>query len=217
MDIARLGNPSLSFLDTCVRMWHLGDFYKIQTLTETAQIQMWQRVSRYIHESSHVAIMADRVPFIPDLESGIRAAWEPEKAAGRPRLYLLALTFSVSAYLKCCPSFMSLLDEVPGFTMEFIKLLIGSGEAAKFIPVRRSPRVCMVCRKEIYMTDLRLGLCQVVYFTTGVIVVMNGDTEVWFCSKACFEKTKFYCRHLGCSICEKEKPEGQEIVAVQRG
>lgn len=216
VDVARLGTPSGSFLETCVRMWHLGDFYEIRTLTETAEDQMRWRIQRYVNESGHTAIMANRMPFLPDLEDGIRAAWEPKRAAGRPRLYLLILALSVSCYLKSSPSFISLLEEEPGFTSEFTKLLIGNGEATTLITTRRSPRTCMTCRQTIFLTGSRSGVCQLVHYMSGAIMIMIGDTEIWFCSKGCFEKTKFYSGHISCGICEKERLEGLEKVTDRR-
>lgn len=190
-------------------MWHLGDFFKIRTLTETAKDQMWLRISRYINESGHVAIMANRIPFLPDLEIGIRAAWKPEKAAGEPRSYLLLLAVSVSCYLRSYSSFISLLDEIPEFATAFSKLLIGSGEATKLMPVRRTQRACIACGKEIYLTEPHSGLCRLVYYMSGAIMAMNGDSEVYYCSKACFGKTAFHLWHIGCGICEKERSEGR--------
>lgn len=193
-------------------MWHLGDFFKIETLTATAEDQMWARISRYINESGHVAIMANRIPFLPDLEIGIRAAWEPQKAAGLPRIYLLLLALSVSCYLRSYPSFTSLLGEVPEFATAFSKLMIGSGEAAKLMPVRRTRRTCMACHKEIYLTKPHSGLCPLVYYISGAIMAANGDSEVYCCSKACFGKTAFHRWHIGCGICEKERSEVREKV-----
>lgn len=197
-------------------MWHLGDFFKIPTLTETAKDQMWLRISRYINESGHVAIMANRIPFLRDLEIGIRAAWEPAKAAGEPRSYLLQLALSVSCYLRSYPSFISLLDEIPEFATAFSKLLIGSGEAAKLMPVRRTRRACVACAKEIYLTEPHSGLCRLVYYMSGAVMTMNGDSEMYFCSKACFGKTPFNLWHTGCGICEKERSEGREKVTDQK-
>lgn len=179
---------------------------------------MAQRVGRYVNESGHVAVMADRIPFLSDLESGIRTAWNSEKAAGQTRSFLIYLAGALSCYLKAHPSFMTLLDELPGFASEFSKFLIGIGEPTKFTIDRRCLRVCQVCRKEIYLTHARPGvLCPILYFAAGPIVILNGDTEEWFCSKACLDKTHSNVWHRNCGICEEGRAKSQRKVADPKG
>ncbi|KKY31156.1 putative btb poz domain-containing protein [Diaporthe ampelina] len=111
-------NPPETFLEICVRLWQLGDYYGIETLAASAQEQLRKRTERYIAEAGHVAEMLKLVPFVGELEGAIRVAWDPEKAPGPHRRLLVSLCQALGPYLRGYPVILALFDEIPEFASE---------------------------------------------------------------------------------------------------
>lgn len=201
--VACLQEPTLTYLETCVRLWQLGDYYGIETLAKSAEEQLRERAERYIVEAVHVANMMRGHPFVSEMEGAIRAAWDPEKASGPQRTLLLSLCQAVAPYLRDYPTMIALFDEIPEFASAFIKTVLGYG----VISWPSQSRVCQHCRNSISTNDADLRASEVICHSVGTLAAPDGSLGKWYCSRACYQKTeqRFRFKHDHCMICKEGK------------
>lgn len=82
-----------------------------------------------------VSAMAKDIPYLPDLEAGIRASWSLDWATGHTYRHLLEICLKTSPYLCDHPSFVELIQDVPQFAQDFAQALLGcSGSDLPFPP-----------------------------------------------------------------------------------
>lgn len=197
-EVARLQAPTQSFLEICVRLWQLGDYYRIETLTTSAEEQMRKRTERYIVEAGHVADMLKGVPIVPEMEGAIRAAWDPEKTPGPHRKLLLCLCQALSPYLSDYSGFMALFDDIPEFASEFSKTVLGYGAVSS--QPSQSFRKCQFCEAIISMKDADLRQDMTICHSTGTLKILTDH----YCSPCCYEQEDFSVKHDNCEICKRE-------------
>ncbi|KAJ4391664.1 hypothetical protein N0V93_005283 [Gnomoniopsis smithogilvyi] len=109
-----------SFFETCVRLFTVGDFFCLPSLRKTAKSQMEERCSLSIPEA-----MPQDIQFLPDLVTGIRAAWSLDRNTGPIRRELIRLCWDLSQCLGAEPSLVKLLDDIPSFAQDLVKALLG--------------------------------------------------------------------------------------------
>lgn len=198
-EVARLQVPTQSFLETCVRLWQLGDYYRIETLAMSASEQMRKRTERYIAEAGHVAEMLKGVPFVSEMADAIRAAWDPEKASGLPRGLLLSLYQALTPYLRGYPELIALFDEIPEFASEFGKAVLGRG-AVFFSQRLLSPTMCQSCEGIIPLGDAKLREGDAICHSTGTLKVLSDI----YCSVGCYRDENTKVKHDHCEICKRK-------------
>lgn len=204
---ASLQIPSHSFLETCVRLWQLGDYYRMEALATTAFDQLKGRLQRYHQQSGHLVEMLKGLPFLSDLECGIRAAWDPEKAAGPHRTQLALFCQSIGHYLRKYPTIITLFDVFPEFASEFSKAVIGCflDHSGKFQgPYERECDGCHALVQVDHEDTWEPGTNQVIYHPSGSLAVLDGVVDDLYCSRECLEKVRSpELVHPDCEICEE--------------
>lgn len=139
-------NPSGSFFDTCVRLYTIGDYFLEDRLCDFAMQEL--RYHAIMKPKDYrVAAMSKRVPYLTDLEDGIRAAWMLDRNTDATRIPLLDLCRDTSPYLAGNPSFAELLDDVPEFASDLAKTLLGF-RSPSLPRVQKDPVCgrCIVCK-----------------------------------------------------------------------
>lgn len=139
-------NPTESFFNTCVRLYTIGDYFLDTRLRDFALQELRFRALMKPKDFT-VGNMSKPIPYLSDLEQGIRAAWTLDRNTDATRLPLLDLCRDISPHLARHPSFARLLEEVPAFAADFAKTLLG-------FPGPGLPRVqkdtvygqCVVCK-----------------------------------------------------------------------
>ncbi|KAG6358053.1 hypothetical protein INS49_013937 [Diaporthe citri] len=136
---ARLDTASKSYLETCVRLWQLGDYFQVDSMAELAKDKLnagcsrWRRCSRTVDTAIH------GTTFIVDLESAVRQAWREDLASGPLRAVLTGLCIDFAPYVRRHQSFFTLLQEVPQFAVTFSQRALGSITSSLSLP--KSTRV----------------------------------------------------------------------------
>ncbi|KAK7700354.1 hypothetical protein SLS64_010962 [Diaporthe eres] len=131
---ARLDTTSKSYLETCVRLWQLGDYFQVESMAELAKDKLnagcsrWRRCSRTVDTATH------GTPFIVDLESAVRQAWREDLASGPLRAVLTGLCIDFAPYVRRHQSFFTLLQEFPQFAVTFSQRALGSITSSLSLP-----------------------------------------------------------------------------------
>lgn len=92
--------PSKSFLEVCVRLWTLGNYFLFDPLMKTAVKQLEHRVRKLMMQATHVATFMLRIPFFDELEAAIRLAWSSGHIDITLRKSLVALFKTVQPFLR---------------------------------------------------------------------------------------------------------------------
>ncbi|KAH8773600.1 hypothetical protein F5883DRAFT_641586 [Diaporthe sp. PMI_573] len=177
-----------SFLETCALLWDIGDFFKLPDLSQSALTQLQNRCRVLFIRSRYVSIMLKEIDFLPDLEAGIRGAWRHDRVASPMRQDLIGLCVAIHPFVKDHESFISLLDEIPAFTAQYVKALLGCPGMQRF-----------ECHLGIYGAKCTLSDCQQRLFDSKGVQVSDevlvwaptslnfwDNYPFWFCSKACY-------------------------------
>lgn len=125
-ETARLDTASKSYLETCVRLWQLGDYFQVKSMSELAKEKLiigcdrWRRCSGTVDTAKH------GTTFIVDIESAVRQAWREDLASSPLRAILTGLCVNFAPYLRRHQSFFTLLQEVSQFAVTFSQRAMGS-------------------------------------------------------------------------------------------
>lgn len=117
--------PSKSYLDACVRLYIVGDYFCYDTLKKSSFDQLRLRINHHISTHAHISLAPRGLSFMSGLEAAIRLAWAPNKPTEVLRQELLKLCLSIQPYLYKYPSFEKLLYESPQFAMDLLKVTLG--------------------------------------------------------------------------------------------
>lgn len=123
---ARLDTASKSYLETCVRLWQLGDYFQVESITKLAKDKLSGRCERWRQCSGTVDTATHGTTFIVDLESAVRQAWREDLASGPLSAVLTGLCIDFGPYIRRHESFFTLLQEVPQFAVTFSQRALGS-------------------------------------------------------------------------------------------
>lgn len=119
--------PTKSFLEACVRLWTIGDFFSHKPLTSTALQQLTTRLQDYFMQGMHFSVVRNGIPFIGDLEAAIRVAFATDSIDGPFRQPLLEQFLLMQRYLHKHPSCATLLEDTPDFALVVAKATMGLG------------------------------------------------------------------------------------------
>lgn len=133
-ETARLDTSTKSYLETCVRLWQLGDYFQIETMSNLAKDKLKDGCARWVRCSGEVDTVKHGTMFIIDLESAIRQAWREDLVPGPLRATLAKLCVPFVPYLRRQQSFFTLLQEVPQFAVTFSQLAMGSITSSLRLP-----------------------------------------------------------------------------------
>lgn len=113
--------------------------------------QAKDRALSYMCHSLRASAMLKEIPFLPDLEAGIRAAWRHDRVASPLRGRLMTACVFIHPFVGDHASFISLLDEIPEFTAQYVKALLGCRDEQRPVPpVFHGQIQCYVCGKTIF-------------------------------------------------------------------
>ncbi|KAJ0116885.1 hypothetical protein J7T55_010036 [Diaporthe amygdali] len=126
LESARLDTASQSHLETCVRLWHIGDYFQVDRMSKLAEDKLkagcdhWRQCSGTVDTTKH------GTSFIVDLESAIRQAWRQDLVSGPLQAMLISLCLDFAPYVRRHESFGALLEEIPQFAVVFSQRALGS-------------------------------------------------------------------------------------------
>lgn len=132
-------------------------------------------------------MMLRKIYFLPDLVAGIRAAWRQDRAASPVRLDLISLCVGIHPFVKNHSSFIRLLEEVPEFTVSYVKALLGCPGMQKI--ESHSPREtnCSVCGKLVF-NDRGAPMRRDAFVRTPTSLYFWDNCPSWYCSRVCYNK-----------------------------
>lgn len=125
-ETARLDTVSKSYLETCVRLWQLGDYFQVESMSKLAKEKLSAGCDRWRRCSGTVDTAKHGTTFIVDIESAIRRAWREDLASSPLRVMLASLCVDFSPYVRRHQSFFAVLQEVPQFAVTFSQRAMGS-------------------------------------------------------------------------------------------
>lgn len=129
--------------------------------------------------------MLKRIDFLPDLEAGIRAAWRHDRATSPVRLDLISLCVGIYPFAKDHGSFISLLDEVPEFTVQYVKALLGCPGMQRVESHAPLATNCQRCQNPIFDCD-GSNISGDAFVWTPTSLNFWDNSPEWFCSRACY-------------------------------
>ncbi|KAL1855272.1 hypothetical protein Daus18300_011178 [Diaporthe australafricana] len=185
--------PNNSILETCALVWSLGDYFSLPELCARAEKSLSTECKKYYIETRCISSMLHEISFLPDLEAGIRAAWRKDRVAGPARQHLLTVCSGLQPYLQNQHSFLTLLDELPEFTGQLLKALLGCSELT--VNSRLRIAVCNNCKSNVFDSDRGEGkqFSEGAFMTTPPSLEIRGGSRMFFCSKDCYN-----------SLCQKD-------------
>ncbi|KAH8757254.1 hypothetical protein F5883DRAFT_683943 [Diaporthe sp. PMI_573] len=144
-EAARFDTASKSCLETCVRLWQLGDYFQVDGMMRLASEKLKARCDAWRSVSDTVDTAVHGTTFVADVESAVRNAWREDLApdslrvlGGLPdsilRERLTKLCRDFAPYLKHQQSFFELLEEVPRFAVTFSQRAMGSITSSLRLP-----------------------------------------------------------------------------------
>lgn len=184
---ARKTSPSKSFLETCALLWSIGDFFRIDDLGQSVCMQLQERCRTLLLETRCVSKMLKKIHFLPDLEAGIRAAWRHDRAASPVRLDLISLCVGIYPFAKDHASFIRLLEEVPEFTVCYVKALLGCPGMQRIESHAPWGTICSVCHKTIF-NDRGAPVRSNAFVWTPTSLCFWDNCPAWYCSRVCYNK-----------------------------
>lgn len=135
--------------------------------------------------------MLENIDFLPDLEAGIRAAWRQDRAAGPFRRDLISVCVGIHPFVKDHASFISLLDELPEFTAQLVKALLGCPgmqriecHLSRFLSICRRPG----CSRQIFDHRGNQLSDEVVVWAPTCLHFWENSPQL-FCSEYCYNET----------------------------
>lgn len=118
--------PSKSYFEACAILWHLGDYFCLESVRSKALRHLEQHRSVLTEEAGHICEFLEKgVPYIHELEAGIRAAWKPGRFFEPVQRQLVQLCCTLTKYFHHHESFADLLNEVSDFNADFTRALLG--------------------------------------------------------------------------------------------
>ncbi|KAG8162480.1 hypothetical protein KVR01_008245 [Diaporthe batatas] len=178
-------SPNKSFLESCILLWSIGDFFLLDDLCEYALTQLRHRCRVFLLRSRSLTIMLKSIDFLADLEAGVRAAWRNDRAASPGRKDLISLCVSIHPFVKDHESFITLLDEIPEFTAQYLKALLGCPglqSVESFVPLKTN---CESCHEPVFDTEGRQVSSQAFVWTPTSVSLWDG-CPYWCCSRDCY-------------------------------
>lgn len=166
-DTARHDTTTKSYLETCVRLWHLGDYFHVEGLEKLAKDKLDSRCARWRRYSSVVDTAEHGTTFLVDLESAIRQAWREDLTPGPLRAVLTNLCVDFAPYLRCHPSFFTLLQELPQFAVTFSQQALWSITSILTLPASTRVKDSKLPRSKAPGPPPRLS--DLYHFTMGVV------------------------------------------------
>ncbi|KAJ4388130.1 hypothetical protein N0V93_008735 [Gnomoniopsis smithogilvyi] len=124
--------PSKSYLEVCVRLWTLGDYFSLPLLAKMASEKLQIHANWCIAEASHKrtrGMPLDIDALMSELDAAIRLVWAPGYGDVPFRTPLLELFMKSRPYLHKHAGISKLLKEVPEFTLSFAKASMGLYES----------------------------------------------------------------------------------------
>lgn len=129
--------------------------------------------------------MLKNIDFLPDLEAGVRAAWRHDRVASPGRKDLISLCVGIHPFVKDHKSFISLLDEVPEFTAQYLKALLGCPGVQSIESHVPFGTKCDTCHKFVFNTKGAL-VSNEAFVWTPTSMSFWDRCPYWCCSKKCY-------------------------------
>lgn len=149
---------------------------------------LFDQCKKYYIESRCISSVLHEISFLPDLEAGIRAAWRKDRVAGPSREHLLFMCSDLQPYLRDQQSFLILLDEIPEFSGQFLKALLGCPGLKMRVPLQTAP--CQKCNSIVFDKKRVEGkdVFEGAFFTVPGSVDIFAGFRKFFCSKDCYNR-----------------------------
>lgn len=185
-------SPNNSYLETCGLLWSLGDYFGLPDLCELVLSKLTYRCKKLFDESRSVQATINEISFLPDLEAGIRAAWRTDRAAGPVRRLLMTVCSGLHPVIRDQKSFMDLLEEIPGFSFDFLKALLGCDGVQMGHRDEKRP-VCSKCGWTVLNPEQGEGKKFVdgAFIWTPISLNIHSEPRRFYCSKTCYKKDQF--------------------------
>lgn len=187
VETAKNTNPSKSFLATCALLYSIGDFFCIDKLSWAAFDQLRDRLKVLLLQTRCASTMLEKIEFLPDLEAGIRAAWRHDRNPSLVRKDLVSLCVGIHPFVKDHESFFSLLEEMPEFTMCYLRALLGCPGSQHIESHAPRETFCFLCRKPIFDSSGAL-VSSKAYVWTPTSLCFWDNWPAWYCSRVCYNK-----------------------------
>lgn len=178
-------SPNNSYLETCVLLWSLGDYFLLPDLCQEAGSLLWNRCGKLFFESRFISAIINEIRFLPDLEAGIRAAWRADRGMGPVRTTIMAVCRSLHPVLGKQRSFMNLLRELPEFAIEFLEALLVWDELQSGKILWRR---CCRCQNivQIRTRGDDPGFAKGAFIVTPVSLGIHCAGKRFYCSQNCY-------------------------------
>lgn len=178
-------SPSESFLETCVLLWSIGDFFRLADLSQSVLTQLQRRCRTLLLQTRCASTMFKKIEFLPDLEAGIRAAWRHDRVASPVRLDIMSLCVGIHPFVKDHKSFISLLDEIPHFTAQYVKALLGCPGMQRVESHLPLGTDCCYCQRSIFDSDGKNDSGEA-FVWAPMSLNFWDNCPYWFCSRVCY-------------------------------
>lgn len=191
-----------SQLEACIRIWTLGDYFCVDRLRSYGLYSLSFRCQDLLNKVSEVSAMVKGIPFLDDLEAGIRAAWHLDRMTEPTKASLMQLCCRLSPYLWKHQSFINLLDEAPDFAVDLAKALLGctrvgpcsSSEEAGLVGRCHRKGCSKLIRKILPgdQDDASLGAVEFegIHYITRTSMALNASQGALYCSSECLKTTR---------------------------
>lgn len=181
-------SPNNSYLETCVRLWSLGDFYSLPDLCERALSPLYKRCKSQFDESRSVNATINEISFLPDLEAGIRAAWSTDRISGVVRRPLMTVCTGLAPVIRDKKSFMNLLREIPKFSGDFLDAILGC-DGLQIGHQDATQTVCSKCGLAVLTSEQGEGkkFIDGAFVWTPRSVHIHSGHRRFYCSETCYK------------------------------
>lgn len=178
-------SPSKSFLETCTLLWGIGDFFRLEDLTKSVLLQLQNRCKSFLLETRCASTMLKKIDFLPDLEAAIRAAWRHDRAISPVRREIISLCVGIHPFVRDHESFIGLLDEMPEFTAQYLKALLGCPGMQSVETHFLFETTCGKCKCLIFDSN-GAHISGEAFVWTPTSLNFWDNCPNWFCSRACY-------------------------------
>lgn len=182
---AKETSPSKSFLETCTLLWGIGDFFRLEGLTKSVFLQLQNRCKALLHETRCASTMLKKIDFLPDLEAAIRAAWRHDRVTSPVRQDIISLCVGIHPFVRDHKSLIGLLDEIPEFTAQYLKALLGCPGMQRIESHLTLKTECEQCRRLIFDSN-GANVSDEAFVWTPTSLNFWDNCPYWFCSRACY-------------------------------
>lgn len=187
LDQARASSPNNSYLETCVLLWSLGDYFLLPDLCQLVLSLLSARCRKLFADSRSIRATINEISFLPDIEAGIRAAWKGDRVAGPVRRPLMTVCSGLHPVLRDQKSFINLIGEIPEFATDFLKALLGC-DGMQMSHAEDTRLVCCRCDSTILVPDHGEGkrFVKGALIWTPISLNIHTKSRRLFCSKKCY-------------------------------